>query len=102
MMMNKQIIKAIPVKKNGKNGQLFLGPVDNLEMYLRPDWWRRIFNSMYLKTDADVVDDKQITKNEVDLFTSILNAAKRICNISISPAVREDIPLNSHREALPT
>jgi D-alanine-D-alanine ligase len=76
MMMNKQIIKAIPVKKNGKNGQLFLGPVDNLEMYLRPDWWRRIFNSMYLKTDSDVVDDLQITRNEVDLFTSILDAPK--------------------------
>jgi D-alanine-D-alanine ligase len=76
MMMNKQIIKAIPVKKNGKNGQSFLGPVDNLEMYLRPDWWRRIFNSMYLKTDSDVVDDLQITRNEVDLFTSILDAPK--------------------------
>lgn len=47
-------------------------PVDNLEMHLRPDWWRRIFNSMYLKTDADVVEDKQITRNEVELFTSIL------------------------------
>jgi len=75
-MMNKQIIKAIPVRKNGKNGQSFLGPVDNLEMYLRPDWWRRIFNSMYLKTDSDVVDDLQITRNEVDLFTSILDAPK--------------------------
>lgn len=75
-MMNKQLIKAIPIKKNGKNGHAILGPVDNLEMYLRPDWWRRIFNSMYLKTDADVVEDKQITKNEVELFTSILNAPK--------------------------
>jgi D-alanine-D-alanine ligase len=75
-MMNKQLIKAIPIKKNGKNGQATLGPVDNLEMYLRPDWWRRIFNSMYLKTDADVVEDKQITKNEVELFTSILNMPK--------------------------
>jgi hypothetical protein len=34
MIMNKQIIKAIPVKKNGKNGQSFLGPVDNLGMRL--------------------------------------------------------------------
>lgn len=31
---------------------------------------------MYLKTDADVVEDKQITKNEVELFTSILNSPK--------------------------
>ncbi len=74
--MNKQLTKPITIKKNGKNGHAILGPVDNLETYLRPDWWRRIFNSMYLKTDADVVDDKQITKNEVELFTSILNIPK--------------------------
>jgi len=73
--MNKQLIKQLPIKK-GKSGHAILGPVDNLEMYLRPDWWRRIFNSMYLKTDADVVEDKQITKNEVELFTSILNSPK--------------------------
>lgn len=74
--MNNQITKSLPIKKNGKNGHTILGPVDNLEMHLRPDWWRRIFNSMYLRTDADVVDDKQITKSEVELFTSILNVPK--------------------------
>ncbi len=74
--MNKQLIKPIPIKKNGKNGHNILGPVDNLEMYLKPDWWRRIFNSMYLKTDSDVVEDKQITRNEVELFTSILSTPK--------------------------
>ncbi len=75
-MMNKQLIKPLPIKKNGKNGHTILGPVDNLEMHLRPDWWRRIFNSMYLKTDADFVEDKQITRNEVELFTSILDVPK--------------------------
>lgn len=74
--MNKQIINPLPIKKNGKNGHQILGPVDNLEKHLRPDWWRRIFNSMYLRTDADVVEDKQVTKNEVEIFTSILNAPK--------------------------
>jgi D-alanine-D-alanine ligase len=74
--MNKQLIKPLPIKKNGKNGHAILGPVDNLEKHLRPDWWRRIFNSMYLKTDADVVDDKEITKSEIELFTSILNMPK--------------------------
>jgi D-alanine-D-alanine ligase len=50
-----------------------LGPVPNLEEYVRPDWWNRIFNYLYLKTDADVVDDKRITAHEIDLFTDILN-----------------------------
>jgi D-alanine-D-alanine ligase len=49
-----------------------LGPILNLEEYVQPDWWRRIFNSIYLKTDADVVDDYHITKTEVDLFSEIL------------------------------
>ena len=48
------------------------GIVANLEEYVQPDWWRRIFNSLYLKTDADVVDDQRITRAEVDLFSEIL------------------------------
>ena len=59
-------------RKNGHSITPKFGPVDNLESYLQPDWWRRIFNSMYLKTDADVVEDKQITCTEVDLFTGFL------------------------------
>jgi D-alanine-D-alanine ligase len=74
--MNKRTNKALPVKKNNRNGSAVLGPVDNLESYLQPDWWRRIFNSMYLKTDADVVEDKLITKSEVDLFASLLHVSK--------------------------
>src|SRR6056300_1008408 len=50
-----------------------IGPASDLEQHLQPDWWKRIFNSMYLKTDSDVVDDSQITKTEVDLFQQILN-----------------------------
>jgi len=60
-------------KKNGKQTASSLGPVNNLEAYLQPDWWRRIFNSMYLKTDADVVEDKKITSFELDMFNNILN-----------------------------
>ncbi|MDY6820201.1 MAG: methyltransferase domain-containing protein [Deferribacterota bacterium] len=48
------------------------GPISNLEEYVQPDWWRHIFNSIYLKTDGDVVDDSQITKTEIDLFLEIL------------------------------
>ena len=49
-----------------------LGPVPNLEEHVKPDWWRFIFNSIYLKTDGDVVDDQQITAKEVDTFSKIL------------------------------
>jgi D-alanine-D-alanine ligase len=49
-----------------------LGPVSNLEEHLSPDWWRQIFNSIYLKTDADIVDDMDITRKEVDHFSDTL------------------------------
>lgn len=49
-----------------------IGPVSNLEEHVPPDWWRQIFNSIYLKTDGDVVDDQQITTNEADLFSKAL------------------------------
>ncbi|MEW6608543.1 MAG: methyltransferase domain-containing protein [bacterium] len=48
------------------------GPLHNLEEYVQPDWWRRIFNSIYLKTDADVVEDENLTVKEVDIFSKIL------------------------------
>ena len=33
----------------------FLGPVEDLETYVKGDWWRQIFNANYLRTDGDVV-----------------------------------------------
>lgn len=62
-----------PRGKNGRQERKVLGPVSNLEEHLRPDWWRHIFNSLYLKTDADVVEDRAITCKEVDLFSEILD-----------------------------
>jgi D-alanine-D-alanine ligase and related ATP-grasp enzymes len=48
------------------------GPVEDLETYVRSDWWQTLFNSLYLKTDADLLDDLEVTKKEVDLIVSIL------------------------------
>ena len=49
-----------------------LGPVKNLEKHVKKEWWNQIFNSLYLKTDGDVVEDKRITSDEVDTFSEIL------------------------------
>ncbi len=49
-----------------------LGPVEDLEPHVRSDWWQTLFNSLYLKTDADLLDDTEVTKKEVDLIISIL------------------------------
>ena len=49
-----------------------IGPVPDLEEYVNDDWWCRIFNSLYLKTDGDVIEDNRITSCEVDRFVEIL------------------------------
>ncbi|MGB7570038.1 MAG: methyltransferase domain-containing protein [Chitinivibrionales bacterium] len=73
----KELPKEASREKNG-NGKKFnqlrcLGPVPNLEEHVHPDWWKNIFNSFYLKTDADVVDDSNMTRQEIDMFVRILN-----------------------------
>ena len=65
--------RPLPREKKSNHAPLVLGPVDSLEDYVQPDWWRNIFNSLYLKTDADVVEDLNLTRKEVDLFSKILN-----------------------------
>ncbi|MBN2211214.1 MAG: methyltransferase domain-containing protein [Sedimentisphaerales bacterium] len=44
------------------------GPVSDLERHLPTDWWRTLFNSLYLKTDGDVVENDTNTVGEVDLL----------------------------------
>ncbi|MGD8341201.1 MAG: methyltransferase domain-containing protein [Gammaproteobacteria bacterium] len=51
-----------------------IGPVEDLESYVKADWWRQIFNANYLRTDGDVVDDPEITALEVDAFLALLEA----------------------------
>ena len=72
MNQNSSLDKAPQRRKKGKERKIFLGPVSDLEEHVRPDWWSRIFNHLYLKTDGDVVDDLAITSQEIDLFLNIL------------------------------
>ena len=50
-----------------------LGPVADLESHLPEEWWRKLFNALYVKTDGDVVENAENTKREVDF---IIGAAK--------------------------
>ncbi|HEY5624213.1 MAG TPA: methyltransferase domain-containing protein [Gammaproteobacteria bacterium] len=52
-----------------------IGPVEDLESYVKADWWRHIFNANYLRTDGDVVDDPEITRLEIDAFLALLDAS---------------------------
>ena len=50
-----------------------LGPVEDLESYVKADWWRHIFNANYLRTDGDVVEDPAITGDEIDAFLELVS-----------------------------
>jgi D-alanine-D-alanine ligase len=45
-----------------------LGPVADLEHHLPGEWWRGLFDSLYLRTDGDVVENDANTVAEVDLL----------------------------------
>lgn len=53
-----------------------IGPVEDLESYVKADWWRDIFNANYLRTDGDVVEDPEITESEIDAYLSMVDVAK--------------------------
>ncbi len=75
-MQNNQVEPkaSLQRKHNGKPpNRRAIGPVVDLESHVADEWWRFIFNHTYLKTDADVIDDPQITSREVDLLQEILN-----------------------------
>lgn len=50
-----------------------LGPISDLERHLPSDWWSSLFNSLYLKTDGDVVENSANTVADVNLLISALD-----------------------------
>lgn len=60
-----------------------LGPVSDLERHLPPDWWRTLFNSLYLKTDGDVVENEANTAREVDhlIKAALLEPNDRVLDV---------------------
>jgi D-alanine-D-alanine ligase len=37
-----------------------------------PDWWKTLFDEVYLMTDARSIGDEAITRQEIDIFTSLV------------------------------
>ncbi len=42
------------------------GPIADLEAHLPEDWWAKLFNALYVKTDGDVVENSENTAREID------------------------------------
>ncbi len=59
-----------PKRPKRPNLRSSLGPVADLEAHLPPEWWRKLFNALYVKTDGDVVENSENTRREVDFIVS--------------------------------
>lgn len=64
--------KTLADNKASKHRPRFLGPVPNLEEHVKANWWCQIFNSLYLKTDGDVVEDLNITRRETKIICEFM------------------------------
>lgn len=53
-----------------------LGPVSDLEKHLPTEWWKTLFNSLYLKTDGDVVENEANTVSDIDALFNATNISK--------------------------
>jgi len=57
--------------QNAVQQQRTLGPISDLERHLPTDWWRTLFNAIYLKTDGDVVENEANTRADVDSLVHV-------------------------------
>jgi len=57
---------ALPIEIATDRRRRSLGRIADLESQVRPDWWRAIFDELYLKTDGDVFENDGNTRAEVD------------------------------------
>ncbi len=60
-----------------------IGPVEDLESYVKADWWRDIFNANYLRTDGDVVEDPDITEADIDAFLELVDVGRDACILDL-------------------
>ena len=59
-----------PKRPKRNSARSCLGPVADLEAHLPPEWWRKLFNALYVKTDGDVVENVENTRRDVDFIVS--------------------------------
>jgi D-alanine-D-alanine ligase len=44
----------------------------SMKIAVDPDWWKTLFDEVYLLTDARSVADDNVTRQEIDIFTSLI------------------------------
>lgn len=59
-----------------KAAQRTLGPLPDLERHLPDEWWRTLFNAVYLTTDGDVVENDDNTTHEIESLVKAVDISK--------------------------
>ncbi len=62
--------------------------MSDLERHLPSDWWRTLFNSLYLETDGDIIENDRNTRAEVDLLLKSAGLTRNDQRGSICAAAR--------------
>lgn len=47
-----------------------------MKFFVNPDWWKELFDEVYLLTDARTVCDDDVTRQEVDFITEFMGIGK--------------------------
>jgi D-alanine-D-alanine ligase len=71
------------VDQGRRIGARTLGPVSDLERHLPSDWWRTLFNSLYLETDGDIIENDRNTRDEVDLLIRAVGLERNDCILDL-------------------
>src|SRR5258707_4458330 len=66
-----------PKRKPPARARACLGRVAELESHLPQEWWRELFDSLYLMTDGDVVENDLNTSREVDTLIEATGVGKQ-------------------------
>ena len=43
-----------------------------MTIHVDPDWWKSLFDEVYLITDARSINDEAVTREEIDIFTALI------------------------------
>ncbi len=79
---NTQLLKATNISKKQPE-TICYGRVAKLEERVPEQWWKTVFSdSMYLKTDGDVVEDPEITKQELEEIINTIPELKDVLSAS--------------------
>ncbi len=65
-----------PTGQSKSKRPVTLGPISDLERHLPSEWWRTLFNAMYLRTDGDMVENNEITETEINAFLAAVPLAE--------------------------